>query len=403
MNMHGQFRRGTTRARSRRCRLAPAGVALGVVAAALVAPAATAARAVSASDAVAPRPSAQKAAVQSIGGQFAIWAQAPGVKALSGDVNKDGRTDILLTGGPGWTTVPVAFSRGNGTFRVTNEAVSNLPIWAQAPGVQAVTGDVNKDGRADIVLTGGPGWTTVPVAFSRGDGTFRVTNEAVTDLPWWAQAPGVKVLSGDVNKDGRADLMLTGGPGWTTVPVAFSRGNGTFRVTNQAVSDLPTWAQAPGVRAVSGDVNKDGQADILLTGGPGWTTVPVAFSRGDGTFRVTNQAVTDFPWWAQAPGVKVLSGDVNKDGRADLILTGGPGWFTVPVAFSRGNGTFRVTNEAVTNLPFWAQGSGVQALSGDLNRDGRADLALTGGPGWNTLPVGFSRGDGSLRVTNESI
>jgi hypothetical protein len=42
-------------------------------------------------------------------------------------------------------------------------------------------------------------------------------------------------------------------------------------------------------------------------------------------------------------------------------------------------------------------------VAGDLNRDGRADIALTGGPGWNTLPVGFSRGDGSFRVTNESI
>jgi FG-GAP-like repeat len=383
MNMHGQF------------------LAVGLATAALVVPAASSASAAVASP---PAHRAQTArTAQSVGGQFAIWAQAPGVKALSGDVNHDGRSDILLTGGPGWTTVPVAFSRGDGSFRVTNEAVTNLPIWAQAPGVQAVAGDVNHDGRSDIILAGGPGWTTVPVAFSRGDGSFRVTNEAVTDLPIWAQAPGVKVLSGDVNHDGRADLMLTGGPGWTTVPVAFSRGDGSFRVTNEAVVNLPFWAQAPGVRAVSGDVNKDGRADILLTGGPGWTTVPVAFSRGDGSFRVTNEAVTDLPIWAQAPGVKVLSGDVNHDGRADLMLTGGPGWTTVPVAFSRGDGTFRVTNEAVTNLPFWAQGPGVQALAGNFDRDGRADIALTGGPGWTTLPVGFSRGDGSFRVTNEAI
>ena len=75
--------------------------------------------------------------------------------------------------------MPVAFSRGNGTFRITNEAVTNFPGWAQAPGVQAVAGDVNRDGRADLMLTGGPGWFTLPVAFARGDGTFRVTNEAI--------------------------------------------------------------------------------------------------------------------------------------------------------------------------------------------------------------------------------
>jgi hypothetical protein len=38
------------------------------------------------------------------------------------------------------------------------------------------TGDFNGDGKADLALTGGAGWTTIPVAFSRGDGNFNVAN-----------------------------------------------------------------------------------------------------------------------------------------------------------------------------------------------------------------------------------
>ena len=129
--------------------------------------------------AAAPHQEQGEGAAQAVGGQFAVWAQAPGVTALSGDVNKDGRADIILTGGSGWNTVPVAFSRGDGSFRVTNEAVASVPGWAQGAGVKALAGDVNKNGRADIMLTGGSGWNTVPVAFSRGDGSFRVTNEPV--------------------------------------------------------------------------------------------------------------------------------------------------------------------------------------------------------------------------------
>jgi hypothetical protein len=278
---------------------------------------------------------------------FASWAQAPGVRAVAGDFNDDGRADIALVGGPGWNTVPVAFSRGDGGFDVTNEQVPNIPGWAQAPGVRVVAGDFNDDGRADLALVGGPGWTTVPVGFSRGDGRFDVTNEQVPNIPGWAQSSGVKVVSGDFNHDGRADIALVGGPGWTTVPVGFSRGDGRFDVTNQQVPNIPGWAQAPGVRVVAGDLNDDGRADIALVGGPGWTTVPVGFSRGDGRFGVTNRQVANLPGWAQASGVQVVAGDFNDDGRDDVALVGGPGWNTVPVGFSRSNGRFRVTNRQV--------------------------------------------------------
>jgi hypothetical protein len=50
----------------------------------------------------------------------------------------------------------------------------------------------------------------------------------------------------------------------------------------------------------------------------------VAFSNGDGTWRVTNQNVPDFGAWAAEPNVKVLTGDFNgvaahrSDGRCWL-------------------------------------------------------------------------------------
>ena len=55
----------------------------------------------------------------------------------------------------------------------------NLPVYAQQNGAKPVAGDFNKDGLADIALVGGVGWGSVPVAFSYGDGSFRVTNAPV--------------------------------------------------------------------------------------------------------------------------------------------------------------------------------------------------------------------------------
>jgi hypothetical protein len=224
------------------------------------------------------------------------------------------------------------------------------------------------------------------VAFSNGDGTFTVTNDAIADFAVYATqaSPGlmnrpVELLAADFNGDGKTDLALTGGwipnanQAWNTIPVAFSNGDGTFRVTNTVVASFPLYATQAGVVAVTGDFNGDGLGDIALTGGTGWNTVPVAFSNGDGSFRVTNLEVANFPVYA-TQGAQVVAADFNGDGKSDLALTGGgiPGectpWNTLPVAFSNGDGTFDVTNDPISVFGTYAVQSGPIAVSGSQAR-----------------------------------
>ena len=183
-----------------------------------------------------------------------------------------------------------------------------------------------------------------------------------------------RTVAGDFNGDGFADIALTGVPGWNTIPVAFSNGDGTFRGTNLGVvsgdSGFTGHATASGVKIVAGDFNGDGLADIALTGVSGWNTIPVAFSNGDGTFRATNLGVTggDLGFSADAVGgTKTIAGDFNGDGRGDIALTGGSGWKTMPVAFSNGDGTFRGSNQGETSgdlgFSFDATGAGVDAVT----------------------------------------
>jgi hypothetical protein len=355
-------------------------------------------------------------------GDFGGWAQVPGVRVVDGDFNGDHKTDIALVPGPNtpwWSTLPVAFSNGDGTFRVTNQAVVNsLYNFTRdlAPNAQVVSGDFNGDGRTDIALTGAAGWNTVPVALSNGDGSFTEVASIlpVPDFGGWASVAGVRVNTGDFNHDGRTDIALVPGPNtpwWYTLPIAFSNGDGTFRVTNQVVANSLynfTRDLAPTARVVSGDFNGDGRTDLALTGVAGWNTVPVALSNGDGSFTevVSVLPVPDFGGWASVAGVRVNAGDFNNDGRTDIALVPGPNtpwWSTLPVALSNGNGTFTITNTPLSDFAAWAQVPGVTVSTGDFNGDGRTDLALVPGlftPWWFTLPIAFSNGDGTFRVTN---
>ncbi len=349
-----------------------------------------------------------------------IWSQRQGRCAVGT------RTGIALTGVPGWQSIPVAFSNGDGSFNVTNKPVTGQQVtqfaaWAAESGVRVLTGDFNGDGRTDIALTGVPGWASIPVAFSNGDGSFAVTNASVTDQPVpsfaaWAAESGVRVLTGDFNGDGRTDIALLGVPGQPSIPVALSTGYGSFQVTNDATGDpqvaaFVNWAAQPGVGVLTGDFNGDGLTDIALLGVPGQPSIPVALANGDGSFHVVNttgdQGVADFAGWAAESGVQALTGDFNGDGLTGIALTGGPGWQSIPVALANGDGSFHVVNttgdQDVADFATWAAESGVQVLTGDFQGYGYTGIALAGGPGWQSIPVASSTGDGSFRVTNVSI
>ncbi len=336
-------------------------------------------------------------------GSFGAWAQEAGATPLEGDFTGDGRSDIALVGVGSWSTIPLAASGagGDGAFTITNRQVSGFPGWSALPGVKKFVGDFNNDRRADILLINGPGWTSTPIAFGQPDGSFSVTNVVDAGLASALARAEAKIQLADFNADGRTDLVVTGVPGWTTLPVAFANGAGGFTVANNAAGDFPAWA-ALAAHVLAGDFNGDGKADVALVGGPGWTTAPVALSRGNGTFEIRNDGAGAFSANARTAGAKPFVADFNNDGRSDIALVGVSGWSSIPILFGAAGG-WNYVNHFLQDFPFLSGIAGVTSMIGDFDRDGFADIALTGGPGWTTLPVAYSLGDGRFNWANHSV
>src|SRR5262249_25962455 len=96
-----------------------------------------------------------------------------------------------------------------------------------------------------------------------------------------------------------------------------------------------------------------------------------AASSGSGSVSVLlNTGGTFQPAIAYATGlvpVGLAVGDLNGDGRPDLVTAGGP---AASVLLNNGNGTFGPASLCATNYPV------ASVTVSDFNRDGKADLAL---------------------------
>ncbi len=157
------------------------------------------------------------------------------------------------------------------------------------------------------------------------------------------------------------------------------RGDGTFDAA-VVVTAAEQYQRSPSLAIA--DFNGDGAPDVALARdwGPN-VSVAVLLGNGDGTFRAGSEV------WTGDYAQSIAVGDLDRDGRVDLAVASPTG--TVTVFLGNGDGTFRRGPDYPADYQAY-----VVLVLADLDGDGALDLAIdTGHP---VVAVRHGNGDGTF-------
>ncbi len=306
-----------------------------------------------------------------------------------GDLNGDGRTD-LISWSEYTSTLNILLADGTGGFQApmplsAPKSPADLLPDSFPPGVRHLTpGDLNGDGRLDLLARfyysaidpEYPRWGE-PREFSAlyfGDGTGHFSAPVRLVEPVEHQRTVVSQAIGDIDGDGRDDIVLSGpnqfhnpGPLYGLQPatdVYLSIGDGLFNGPILSPKMGGNFGYGARTQSPLRDLNGDGLLDLVAMGDVGG--LQIAFGDGKGTFGHETYAGGFDSYWV--PGA--ATGDFNGDGNPDIAVANS-GSFTVSVWLGDGAGGW----SGPQSYAVGDRQRPMAIIAADLNADGKLDLA----------------------------
>ncbi len=326
-----------------------------------------------------------------------------GVRVATGDVNRDGISDIITVPGAGGGPHVKVFDGATGL-----ELYSFLAYAGNlSSGLYVASGDLNNDGFADIITAPGAGAGPEVKVFSGRNPANVITSFFAFNGGFNG---GVKLAVGDINGDFFPDLVTGAAAGNPHVKVFDGQdiAQGTFNPGNPDASALASFFPYAlqfnvGSNIAVGDVDGDDFADLITGASIGNPHVKIYDGEAiaTGNFNVNPEANLITQWFAYGMnfnvGANVASADVNNDGFADIVTGASSGNPHVKVVTGAdiANGLFNPANPDASLLsqyfPFgMGSNAGVNVAAGRSNLLGIIIRATNSGDGSRSAGQGSS-------------
>jgi hypothetical protein len=356
------------------------------------------------------------------------WCYGANIKLYVGDFDGNGRSDLMChSSSSGQRRIDFQYATYRGFWGTNWDSYTDgaaVNDWCSESGEELFVGDFNADGRDDLLCRVRGGSTNAgrkQIDFADANGHFDDTDFDTLDYPSatqnWCTNSGESIFVGDFNGDGKDDLMCRVAAGYTNAGrkrVDYANSNGTFFGTewdtlgNGSVEQ--SWCTASGESVRVGDFSGDGKDDLLCHIALGYINGGrrrVDFA-GSGTtlFTGTDWSSADsqsaVPSWCATTGDVLNIGDVNDDGKEDLLCTN-KAYGGLRVDHANGSGTFFGTN-GQAHQETWCTDSDENVHVGDFDGDGHTDtLCHDDTTGYRAIRYANSGGDYHSICSNDSI
>ncbi len=239
--------------------------------------------------------------------------------------------------------------------------------------IDICTSDLDGDGRPDLATVNNVGNTLSVLRNNGGAGIISFANKVDYITNSFPQS----ISAGDLDGDGRPDLIFT-----NATPATVSVYRNTSSTGNISFSAKIDFATGGGpVSAVAADIDGDGKPDLVVANYNG-SSISVFRNTTTGT-NISFAPRVDFTTGLFLPH-RVIVNDFDGDGKVDIAAASYNATSAALCVFKNTSTSGNITMQ--TSVDFPSGGGSFNLSAGDLDGDGKADVAVVNYP-LNTVSV----------------